>query len=158
MIPRLISPARSSRRPATPAIVPAQRSHFGLPRAIREPKEQPPMRFTPRQLEVLALLCEGLPNKLISRQLDIAEATVKAHVSCVLRELGTASRLQAVVAARRLGLVAESGAARSTQPALPAVARPGSGAVDPSVMLQILWEEMSKRRASPLGSASDAET
>jgi len=107
------------------------------------------MRLTPRQLEVLALLCEGLPNKLISRQLDIAEATVKAHVSCVLRELGTSSRLQAVVAARRLGVVPEPGAARAPAPELPAPAQPGS-AVDPSVMLRILWEEMSNRHTSPL--------
>jgi DNA-binding CsgD family transcriptional regulator len=63
------------------------------------------MHLTPRQLEVLALLCEGLPNKLICRQLNISTGTVKVHMSCILRELGVASRLQAVVAARRLGLV-----------------------------------------------------
>ena len=61
-------------------------------------------QFTPRQLEVLALLCEGLPNKLICRRLDIAPGTVKVHISCILRQLGVTSRLQAVVAARGLGL------------------------------------------------------
>ncbi len=65
----------------------------------------PRRHLTPRQLEVLALLCEGLPNKLISRQLNISGATVKVHIGCILRELGVASRLQAVVAARRLGLL-----------------------------------------------------
>jgi hypothetical protein len=54
---------------------------------------------------VLALLCEGLPNKLICRKLNISAGTVKAHISSILRELGVASRLQAVVAARRRGLL-----------------------------------------------------
>src|SRR5688572_3254742 len=62
-------------------------------------------RLTSRQLEVLALLCEGLPNKLICRRLNIAAGTVKAHISSILRELGVASRLQAVVEARRQGLL-----------------------------------------------------
>jgi DNA-binding CsgD family transcriptional regulator len=62
------------------------------------------VRLTPRQLEVLALLCEGLPNKLICRQLSISAGTVKAHISGILRELAVTSRLQAVVTARRLGL------------------------------------------------------
>ena len=65
----------------------------------------PAIHLTARQLEVLALLCEGLPNKLICRRLDIAPGTAKAHISSILRELGVASRLQAVVAARRLGLL-----------------------------------------------------
>ena len=62
-------------------------------------------RLTSRQLEVLALLCEGLPNKLICRRLNIAAGTVKAHISSILRELGVASRLQAVVEARRQSLL-----------------------------------------------------
>jgi DNA-binding CsgD family transcriptional regulator len=61
--------------------------------------------LTPRQLEVLALLCQGLPNKLICRQLKISAGTVKAHISSILRELGVASRLQAVVEAGRRGLL-----------------------------------------------------
>jgi DNA-binding CsgD family transcriptional regulator len=73
--------------------------------------ESESVRLTPRQLEVLALLCEGLPNKLICRQLSISAGTVKAHISGILRELGVASRLQAVVAARRCGLVCDGGAA-----------------------------------------------
>lgn len=61
----------------------------------------PPVHLTPRQLEVLSLLCEGLPNKLICRQLNIATGTVKVHIGVILRELGVTSRLQAVVAASR---------------------------------------------------------
>lgn len=58
-------------------------------------------RLTPRELDVLRLLCEGLPNKLISRTLNISESTVKCHVSSILKELRVNSRLQAVVVARR---------------------------------------------------------
>jgi DNA-binding NarL/FixJ family response regulator len=56
-------------------------------------------------MEVFQLLCEGLPNKLISRQLNIAKGTVKVHVSFILRQFGVSSRLQAVVAAQRCGLL-----------------------------------------------------
>ena len=65
--------------------------------------------LTKRQLQVLALLCEGLPNKLICRELGISAGTCKAHMSSILRELGVGSRLQAVVAARRLGLLDANG-------------------------------------------------
>jgi DNA-binding NarL/FixJ family response regulator len=65
------------------------------------------IHLTHRQLDVLALLCEGLTNKHIGQRLNIASATVKIHVSCILRELRVDSRLQAVIAARRLGLVTE---------------------------------------------------
>jgi DNA-binding CsgD family transcriptional regulator len=67
-----------------------------------------PEHLTPRQLEVLALLCEGLPNKLIARRLNISSATVKIHVGHILRVLNVASRLQAVIAARSLGLTLSS--------------------------------------------------
>ena len=67
-----------------------------------------PLHLTPRELEVLALLCEGLPNKLISRRLNISAATVKCHISRILDELGVSSRLQAVVVAARFGLVADA--------------------------------------------------
>ena len=66
------------------------------------------VRLTPRQREVLALLCQGLPNKLICRRLNISAGTVKAHISSILRELGVASRLQAVVEASNRGLVGEA--------------------------------------------------
>ena len=66
-------------------------------------------QLTPRQLEVLALLCEGLPNKLIGRRLNIACGTVKIHVMQILRVLNVSSRLQAVVAVRSLGISYQSG-------------------------------------------------
>ena len=65
--------------------------------------------LTPRELEVLGLLCEGLPNKLIERRLGIGAGTVKCHVANILSKLGVASRLQAVIEAHRRGLLANSG-------------------------------------------------
>jgi len=61
--------------------------------------------LTDRQLEVLALLMEGKNNKLIGRALDLAEPTVKNHVSAILRALGVGSRTEAVLAVSRLGWV-----------------------------------------------------
>jgi len=58
-----------------------------------------------RQIEVLALLAEGLSNKQIARRLELAERTVKAHVTEVLQRLGVANRTHAVVEAARRGLV-----------------------------------------------------
>jgi two-component system nitrate/nitrite response regulator NarL len=60
--------------------------------------------LTPRQVEILVLLCRGLPNKEIGLRLGLAEVTVKMHVSSVFRVLGVANRTQAVLEARRLGL------------------------------------------------------
>jgi DNA-binding NarL/FixJ family response regulator len=71
-------------------------------------RRPPGIHLTPRELEVLALLCEGLPNKVICRRLDISSGTVKVHIGNILRELGVASRLQAVIAAYRHGLLARS--------------------------------------------------
>jgi DNA-binding NarL/FixJ family response regulator len=60
--------------------------------------------LTPRQGDVLSLVLKGLPNKLIARKLDIAEGTVKAHVTAVLQALNVSTRTQALIAATRLGL------------------------------------------------------
>ncbi len=60
--------------------------------------------LTERQLEVLSLLVAGLPNKLIARRLDIAESTVKIHVSAILRELRVASRTQALIMVAKAGI------------------------------------------------------
>jgi DNA-binding CsgD family transcriptional regulator len=74
-------------------------------RLVRPPATPRQEKLTPRQLEVLALLCEGLPNKLIARRLDMAGGTVKVHIVRILRALNVSSRLQAVIAARSLGLL-----------------------------------------------------
>lgn len=57
--------------------------------------------LTPRQCQVLALIAEGLANKQIARELDIALGTVKTHVATILRELNVSSRTQAVARALR---------------------------------------------------------
>ncbi|MBE2184779.1 MAG: response regulator transcription factor [Anaerolineae bacterium] len=62
--------------------------------------------FTPREREVLSLVAEGLPNKIIARQLNISEHTVKFHLNAILTKLGAQSRTEAVVRATRLGLIA----------------------------------------------------
>ncbi len=58
--------------------------------------------LTPRQGEVLSLLLQGLPNKLIARQLNLSVETVKDHVAAVLRALGVSSRTQAVLAVSQM--------------------------------------------------------
>lgn len=57
-----------------------------------------------REREVLALLVEGLANKLIARRLDISEKTVKSHLTRIFRELGVTDRTQAALWAERHGL------------------------------------------------------
>lgn len=54
--------------------------------------------LTPRQKDVLALLLQGKPNKLIARELNLSVETVKDHVAAVLRALNVSSRTQAVLA------------------------------------------------------------
>jgi DNA-binding NarL/FixJ family response regulator len=58
--------------------------------------------LTPQQMRVLMMLSEGLLNKQIAFQLDVSEATVKAHVSAILQKLNVESRTQAVIAAARI--------------------------------------------------------
>lgn len=58
--------------------------------------------LTPQQQRVLMMLTDGLLNKQIAIDLDISEATVKAHITAILRKLGVHTRTQAVIAARSL--------------------------------------------------------
>ncbi|CAN5210605.1 response regulator transcription factor [soil metagenome] len=61
--------------------------------------------LTPREHEVLLLIARGLSNRLIARELALAEKTVKTHVSAVLAKLGVADRTQAALYAVREGLI-----------------------------------------------------
>ena len=76
------------------------------PGARPEPHQKLPsiedVGLTPRQTEVLSLLLQGLPNKLIARQLNLSVETVKDHVAAVLRALGVNSRTQAVLAVSQM--------------------------------------------------------
>ena len=60
--------------------------------------------LTPRQLEVLALLVKGCSNKEIAAQMQLAEATVKMHVSAIFKTLGVSNRTQAAIAVEQHGL------------------------------------------------------
>ena len=59
--------------------------------------------LTPQQTRVLSMLGEGLLNKQIAYELDVSEATIKAHVSAVLQKLGVDSRTQAVILLSKIG-------------------------------------------------------
>jgi two-component system, NarL family, nitrate/nitrite response regulator NarL len=77
----------------------------------------PPVRsvapaLTLRQLEVMSMLGQGLTNKEIALELQVAERTVKAHISAVFEALGVRNRTEAVVEAHRRGLLGSNGAAR----------------------------------------------
>jgi len=61
-------------------------------------------RLTPRQNDVLALVARGHSNKEIARELELAEGTVKLHVTALLKVLGVSNRTQAVVKANSMGL------------------------------------------------------
>lgn len=91
--------------------VPTAASHVHYPADNRSEAPGGPARssmpqlrsvLTERQMNVLALLSEGKPNKLISRNLGISEGTVKIHLAAIFRALGVRNRTEAVVAARAL--------------------------------------------------------
>ena len=60
--------------------------------------------LTDRQIQVLAMICQGSSNRDIADKLGITEITAKSHVGSIFRSLGVASRTQAVLVAQRLGL------------------------------------------------------
>ena len=67
--------------------------------------EVPAEELTPRELQVLQLLAEGLPNKRVALRLGISEHTVKFHVAVIFSKLGAHGRTEAVTRAARLGLI-----------------------------------------------------
>jgi DNA-binding NarL/FixJ family response regulator len=62
---------------------------------------RPATELTPREHEVLLMVGEGLPNKLIARRLEISEATVKAHLTRIFERIGVTDRTQAALWAER---------------------------------------------------------
>lgn len=94
VVPHAPAPAPA----ATPAAPPA-------PPPVPVPAEAPGLQpLSPREREILLLIARGDSNKLIARELDIAETTVKIHVQHILRKLGLSSRVQAAVFATSRGL------------------------------------------------------
>ncbi|MDX6721745.1 MAG: hypothetical protein QOD73_149 [Solirubrobacteraceae bacterium] len=79
------------------------------PRAARtiltaRAEPDPLSSLSAREREVLGLLLDGLPNKLIARRLEISEKTVKSHLTRIFREIGVSDRTQAALWAERQGL------------------------------------------------------
>jgi two-component system nitrate/nitrite response regulator NarL len=68
-------------------------------------QDSPAEALTPREMEVLQLLAEGLPNKTIASRLSVTDHTVKFHVNAIMGKLNVQSRTEAVVRATRLGLI-----------------------------------------------------
>lgn len=95
--PQAMFPAGGSRGASSGATQAAAQA----PRSAPTPRE---IGLTERQTEVLTLLLQGKPNKLICRELGLAEGTVKIHVAAILRALGVNTRTQAVIEVSRLGL------------------------------------------------------
>jgi DNA-binding NarL/FixJ family response regulator len=84
------------------------------PRAARtiltaQAEPDPAAELSGREAEVLALLVEGLANKLIARRLEISEKTVKTHLTSIFRTLGVTDRTQAALWAERHGFTARRG-------------------------------------------------
>jgi DNA-binding NarL/FixJ family response regulator len=84
------------------------------PRAARtiltaRSEPDPAARLSAREAEVLTLLVEGLPNKLIARRLEISEKTVKTHLTSIFRSLGVTDRTQAALWAERSGFTERRG-------------------------------------------------
>jgi two-component system nitrate/nitrite response regulator NarL len=73
-----------------------------LPRAAPQPQPEP---LTPRELEVLQLIAQGLSNRRIAERLGISEHTAKFHVNAIVGKLGAHTRTDAAIRAARLGLV-----------------------------------------------------
>jgi DNA-binding CsgD family transcriptional regulator len=84
-----------------------ERGVRGLPRGPRRPARENPAGLTPRELEVVALVAEGLRNAEIADRLVLSEKTVDHHVSAILRKLGVNARGRAAAEALRLGLVVQ---------------------------------------------------
>jgi DNA-binding NarL/FixJ family response regulator len=85
-----------------------QRGVRGIPRGPRPQTRENPAGLTARELEVLALLSEGLRNAQIAERLVVSDRTVDHHVSAILRKLGARTRGEAVAEAARLALTAVS--------------------------------------------------
>ena len=105
---RLVEAIRATARGQSflqPAIASKVLAEFNrLSRAAPEPAELPEA-LSEREREVLRLLARGASNKEIAGQLDIAEGTVKNHVTSILGKIGVDDRTRAALRARDLGLI-----------------------------------------------------
>ena len=103
--PMLMRSHVSNRTPVVPAATQGWGVRLDDTPAESSGKTGPPLAalgLTPRQTDVLALLLQGQPNKLIARALNLSVETVKDHVAAVLRTLNVSSRTQAVLAVSQM--------------------------------------------------------
>lgn len=111
----LLAPADGVRLPPSPlrgfgAASKPGTTYEGEERTSRSPARDdaddiPEEPLTPREIQVLELLAEGLPNKAIATRLRISDQTVKFHVASIAGKLGAANRTDAVRRAVRRGLL-----------------------------------------------------
>ena len=85
-------------------IPPEAVSVLGAPAQAVAPSTPDSLGLTGRQEQVLRLLLQGMPNKVIAARLTMAEGTVKAHLNTVFRVMGVRTRVEAILRARELGL------------------------------------------------------
>ena len=104
MMTKLVAVFRS--RPSVANAAPPAAAPVSAPVPLEAPREAASGAdlLSPREREILLLIARGDSNKLIARELDIAETTVKIHVQHILRKLGLSSRVQAAVFATSQGL------------------------------------------------------
>ncbi len=98
-----------------------------LPEAARRHQHQPNQSaldladrlasLTPQQFRVLTMMSEGMLNKQIAYDLDVSEATLKAHVTAIFRKLGVRTRTQAVIAVQSLDIEKPEQQISASQPA-----------------------------------------
>jgi DNA-binding NarL/FixJ family response regulator len=91
-------------------LAPAQQATGPAARASLRPPSAAELGLTERQMQVLGLMMLGKSNKAISRALDLAEPTVKNHVTAILKALRATNRTEAVITAGALGVVPRSDA------------------------------------------------
>lgn len=72
---------------------------------VHEPVEEIVEPLTPREMDVLEMLAEGLSNKMIAHRLSISDHTAKFHVNSILAKLNAGTRTEAVTRGIRLGLI-----------------------------------------------------
>jgi len=84
------------------AAIPAGEMALLVPSAAVTPPAEP---LTPREMDVLEMLAEGLSNKMIAYRLNISGHTAKFHVNAILAKLGAGTRTEAVTRGIRLGLI-----------------------------------------------------
>lgn len=114
-----------------PHVLSAVSDPFSGPASARRPGDAPltpaDLGLTDRQADVLTLLVQGMSNKTICKDLDLAEGTVKTHITAILRALKVANRTQALFALSRLGLQLKPPTTRTTRGIEPSLSMEAPG-------------------------------